>query len=263
MNDKENLATDQVDENVGATTEEAEEKRYSEAELNEKVNEIAGRRTARLRAKLEKEYARKYGDLENVLRAGSGNAEATVDELTETFKSFYRKNNVDIPERKANVYTDREVEILANAEADEIIQAGYDEVVDEVDRLSALGSEKMTAREKAMLKKLSEHRSNLERGSALAKIGVTEDVYNSEGFKSFAKKFDSKTPITEVYAIYEQTQPKKEIKTAGSMKSNSLPDNGVKDYYSPEEAKKFTKADFDKNPELYKAVIKSMAQWKK
>jgi hypothetical protein len=48
----------------------------------------------------------------------------------------------------------------------------------------------------------------------------------------------------------------------GSMKTNTSEDNGVKDFYSYEEAKKFTKADFDKNPELFKAVEASMSKWR-
>ena len=40
-----------------------------------------------------------------------------------------------------------------------------------------------------------------------------------------------------------------------------MKDNGVKEFYTYDEAIKFTKADFDKNPELYKAVENSMSKW--
>ena len=59
----------------------------------------------------------------------------------------------------------------------------------------------------------------------------------------------------------EKTKPKKEIKPMGSMTSSTVADTGVKDFYSFEEASKFTKADFDKNPALYKAVQESMTKW--
>jgi hypothetical protein len=49
----------------------------------------------------------------------------------------------------------------------------------------------------------------------------------------------------------------------GSMKNTESTDNGIKDYYSFEEAKRFTKADFDKNPDVYKKVIESMPKWYK
>lgn len=45
------------------------------------------------------------------------------------------------------------------------------------------------------------------------------------------------------------------------MKNNDSADNGVKDYYSPEEARRFTRADLDKNPALMAAIEKSMPKW--
>ena len=47
----------------------------------------------------------------------------------------------------------------------------------------------------------------------------------------------------------------------GSMKNNTADNNAVKDFYSYEEASKFTKKDFDKNPALHEAVKKSMPKW--
>ena len=56
-------------------------------------------------------------------------------------------------------------------------------------------------------------------------------------------------------------QPKKEVRTMGSLKNNTTNDTGVKDFYTRDEALKFTKKDFDNNPELFKAVEKSMLKW--
>ena len=119
----------------------------------------------------------------------------------------------------------------------------------------------MTAREKAVFKVLAEHRQNAERSRELSKIGVTEELYNSAEFKEFAGKFNSNTPIKDIYDIYNKTIPKKEFKTMGSMKNNASADSGVKEFYSRDEALKFTKSDFDKNPELFKAVQASMLKW--
>ena len=47
----------------------------------------------------------------------------------------------------------------------------------------------------------------------------------------------------------------------GSMKSTDSKNDGVKDYYAFEEAKRFTKRDFDKNPKLFAAVQRSMTKW--
>jgi hypothetical protein len=255
MENNENLVTEQVTENVEVTTEETP--KYTESQFNAKLDEVLGKKLARREAKIRKEYDRKYGNLEEVLKAGTG--KESVEEMTDTFAKFYASKGIKIPE-KPN-YTDKDIEVLANAEASEIIRAGYEDVVEEVDRLAALGADNMTAREKAYFKVLAEHRQKTERQNELAKIGVTEEVYNSEEFQNFAKQFNSTTPIADIFNIYNKTQPKKEYKTMGSMKSTPTGDAGVKDYYSFEEAKKFTKADFDKNPALYKAVTNSMTKW--
>ena len=253
MSENEILVTDQVTENAEHTAEETP-KMYSQ----EEVDAIVGKAKARAKAKIEKDYQRKYGGLEEVLKAGTG--KESVEEMTDTFAQFYRSKGVKIPE-KPN-YTARDIEVLARAEADEIIRSGYEDVVEEVDRLTAVGAANMTAREKAVFRVLAEHRQNAERGRELQKIGVTEDVYNSQDFRDFAGKFNPNTPINDIYDIYAKTQPKKEIKTMGSMKTNTSADNGLKDFYSYEEAMKFTKADFDKNPALYKKVQESMLKWK-
>ena len=256
MLENENLVTEQVAENAEHTAEESP-KTYTEAEFNAKLDEVLGKKIARKEAKIRKEYERKYGDLEDVLKAGTG--KQNVDEITDTFRDFYKSKGIKMIEKPQ--YTAKDIEVLANAEAEEIIRGGFDEVVEEVDRLAEKGASKMTPREKAVFKVLAEHRQKAERSKELSTIGVTEDVYDSKEFKEFAAKFNSNTPIKDVYDIYAKTQPKKEIKTMGSMK-NSITDNGtVKDFYTRDEALKFTKADFDKNPALYHAVEASMLKW--
>ena len=222
------------------------------------MDDIVGKAKARAKAKVEKDYQRKYGGLEEVLKAGTG--KESIEEVTDTLAEFYRKKGITIPE-KPN-YSDKDIEVLARAEANEIINSGFEEVVEEVDRLADVGFANMTAREKVLFKALAEYRQGAERGRELGKIGVTEDVYNSQEFKDFAGKFNPNTPITDVYNIYKQTLPKKEHKTMGSLKNPTSDDNGVKDFYSPEEARKFTKKDFDENPALWAAVNNSMTKWK-
>ena len=254
MENTENLVTEQVAENVEHTTEQTP-KTYTQ----EEVDAIVGRRVARTEAKIRKENDRKYGGLMEVLKAGTG--KESVEEVTDTFQKFYSSKGVPMPQ-KPN-YSARDIEVLARAEADEIIRGGFEDVVEETDRLAGIGVANMSDREKAVFKVLAEHRQNAERGRELGKLGVTEDVYSSKEFKDFAGKFNPDTPITDIYDIYAKTQPKKEVKSMGSMKSSTTQDNGLKDYYSYEEAMKFTKQDFDKNPELYKRVQQSMPKWYK
>jgi hypothetical protein len=252
MENNENLVTEQVTETVENPP--VAPKTYTQ----EEVDAIVGKRLARNEAKIRKEYDRRYGDLTDVLKAGTG--KESVEEMTDTFQKFYASKGVKMPEKPT--YSAKDIEVLAKAEAAEFINAGFEDVVEEVDRLASLGVDKMTSREKAVFKVLAEHRQNAERNSALSKIGVTEDVYTSKEFTDFAGKFNSNTPIEDIYDIYSKTLPKKEHpKTVGSMTNKQTQDNGIKDFYSFEEAKKFTKKDFDRNPALYAAVCKSMPKW--
>jgi hypothetical protein len=254
MENNENLVTEKVAENVEQTTEQTQQaKTYTQ----EEVDAIVGKKKARLEAKIRKDYDRRYGGLMDVLKAGTGKED--VDEITDTFGKFYESKGIKI--NKKPEYSDRDLETLARADADEIIRSGYEEVVEEVDRLTELGAANMSAREKALFKVLAEHRQSAERGKELSSIGVTEDVYNSAEFKDFQSKFNANTPIKDIYDIYAKTQPKKQIQTMGSMKNTTAGNAAVKDFYSYEEAVKFTKSDFDKNPELLKAVEASMSKW--
>ena len=250
MIEQENLVVEQTAENVETTTEETP-KTYTEAEFNAKLDEVLGKKIARKEAKIRKEYERKYGNLEEVLKAGTG--KESVEEMTDTFAEFYRQKGIKIPEKPT--YSAKDIEVLARAEAEDIIRGGFDEVVEEVDRLTQLGVSNMTEKEKAVFKALATHRQNAERSIELSKIGVTEDVYNSQEFKDFAGKFNPNTPIKDIYDIYHKTLPKKEIRTMGSMKQ--MPEQGAKDYYSPEEIERLTMKDLD-DPKVWEAVRRSM-----
>jgi hypothetical protein len=252
MENNETLVTEQV-ETVEQPTEQP--KMFTQ----EEVNDIVGKRIARKEARIRKEYDRKYGQLEEVLKIGMGKED--VSEITTDLQKFYEKKGYNIP-AKPN-YTDSDIEVLASAEADDYIRSGFEEVVEEVDRLADIGVENMTARERAVFQKLATYRQDAERGRELSQIGVTEDVYNSDEFKNFAKQFNPTTPIKDVFDIYRKTQPQKEIRTMGSMKNNTAVDITVKDFYSADEAKKFTQKDFDTIPGLYEAVVGSMPKWRK
>ena len=256
MENTETFVTEEVAENVVQTTEETviePAKVFTQEDLNAAV----GKAKARERAKITKQFERKYGRLENVLKTGTG--KESVEEITDTFKEFYQKKGFQFAEKPA--YSEEDIAILAKAEAEDIIRSGYEDVVDEVERLTEIGFANMNAREKALFKVLADHRQGAERGRELTKIGVAADVYESKEFKDFAGKFNANTPIRDIYDIYKKTIPKKDIKPMGSMKNNTAEDVGVKDFYTREEALQFTKKDLDKNPALFKAIEASMAKW--
>lgn len=249
MEQVEDLVVEETAENVEQTTEQTPEKMFTQTQ----VNEMMGKAKARARAKVEKEYKRKYGDLTDVLKAGTG--KKTVEEMTDTFRGFYQKKGIPLPQEPS--YSEEDIALLANADANDFINAGDDEAAEEFARLEKLGTG-MTKREQETFRILADHLHTAERGKALNAIGVTEDVYNSKDFKDFAAMFNPSTPITEVYKLYaKNVNPK--VEPIGSMKNGSH-DEG-KTFYTPEEVDKLTSKDLD-NPVIFQRVRDSMKLWK-
>ena len=259
MEINENLVTEEVTENVeqateelvnGAKTQTTEEgvnnvddstldtesveapKLYTEADLQKIKDDIKKNAKKNAERKIRRDFERKYGELENVLRAGTGIED--IEDITSTFTDFYTNKGKVIPTR--NNYSENDLRILAGAEAEDIISAGYEEVVEEVDRLADKGLENMNPREKIVFQKLATYRQTKERENELASIGVNRDVLDNTEFTTFASQFNTNVPIKEVYNMWTKTQPTKKVEQMGSMK-NTTP-NKVKDYYTEEEIMK-------------------------
>lgn len=254
---EENVTDEKVD---NAESKEESVKTYSEEdfekEVNSRVNELLSKKINRNNRKIRREYEEKYGKLENVLRAGTG--EQDLDAITNQLEEFYKGEGVNIP--PMNNYSNDDLEILGIKDAEDIISSGYEDIKEEVDRLANIGLDKMTARQKASFQKLAKVRKGMEAEKELAKIGVGKEVLEDDNFKAFTKKLNPELSIKDMYEMYTQVKPKPEVKKMGSMKSTTK-QPAVKDFYTREEALKFTRADFDKNPELFKAVEKSMQKW--
>lgn len=247
MNENENLVTE-VTENTEHTAEQTqqEEKRYSQAE----VDAIVGKAKARAKANAERAAERKYGRLGDVVKAGLETED--LDQATDTLEKFYASKGKVIQKPQ---YSAKDIEVLARADANEFINAGFEDVVDEVDRLAEIGIENMTPIEKAKFKVLAEHRQSAEKAQELEKIGVDKSVLESPEFKEFQRMFREDTPITKVYAQFQNSKPKKEFKTMGSMKQPQ--GNVEKDYYTPEEISRLTEEDL-KDPKVWANVRRSM-----
>lgn len=253
-------------ENVEETTEETveeepideieepiEEEPHEEPEMftQDQVNEMVSKRLARKEAKIRKEYARKYGRLETVVNAGLDTK--NIDEAVEKLTDFYTKRGINIPNEPQ--YSDKDLEVLARDDADEIISGGYDDIVDEVDRLAQIGAENMTQRDKLVFVRLSNERKRMEDLKELATIGVNLDDL-SDDFKEYESKLNPNLSIKEKYEMYLEKQPKKEIKQIGSMKSGQAPE---KEYYTDNEISKMTLDDLDK-PGVWEKVRDSMTK---
>ena len=244
----------------GKTTEEVAEpetKPEGKTYTQEQFNEAMSRRLGRERANFEKEVERKYGRIERVLRAGTGKED--LDEIAQDLENLYGTENMNPTTGEDNL-SDQDLQILAGHTAKEIIADGPEVVEQELERLRS--AQNLTKREEALKAQLEQHLEAVRKEAELEKAGIPADVAASPEFQAFAKKFAADTPLSEVYSLYPQKPPAKEINTMGSM-SSSYKDTGVKDFYTPEEARKFTKADFDKNPAIWKAVNDSMTKWGK
>lgn len=269
--ENENLVTEEVTENVEQPTEEVvevqeegqelvdgqrEEKQEGKFYTDDELNEMLNDRFKRGRKSAYKEAKRKYGKLESILKQGL--EVDSVEEVTNKMEEFYHEQGVEL---RNDYYDEDDLRTLAYKDAEDIINAGNDLVEAELQRLADLGVENMSKREKVMFEKLHQNHQYEKDKKELASIGVGMDVLESKEFKEFASKLNPKLPIKEKYEIYEKTQPTPKVEMIGSMASNPSSDNGVKESYTYEEAMKFTREDFDKNPELFKAVENSMKNW--
>lgn len=249
--------TEQTVEGTPAAETQVEEKRYSDEELDR----IVAKRIARKEAKIRKEYEDKfasYKEAEHVLNAGLGTSD--IKEATTNLKNFYSEKGIDIPQYQPS-FNDDDMKVLASNEAQKIIEYGYDEVVDEVNRLAEKGVDNMTPREKLVFTQLAEYRRSEEDKKELAQIGVGESALQDSDFIEFAKDLNPRLSTREKYERYLKYKPKPQVETIGSMKNATDPGTGVKDFYTREEALKFTKADLDKNPDLVTAIERSMQSW--
>ena len=232
-------------------TDDDSKKLYTEEEMNQRVDELLAKKIARKTNQIEREYRKKYSKLENVLNAGLGTK--TVEDATEQLTEFYTNKGITIPNEPS--YSERETEVLANAEANEIISLGYDEIKEETDRLAGIGVDNMSNRDKIIFQKLASERTKIEQEKELASVGIDKTKLEDEEFKDFRKKLNSDLSLKEQYEMFLKFKPKKEVKKMGSMKQGATAK--VKDYYSPEEIDRLTDEDLD-NPEVWEAVRKSM-----
>lgn len=254
MEDEEIVENDEMEveqttpENVETpTTEEKVEQQEFTPEQQRKINEIIQSRVASTKRSEEK----KYRKLVNTIKAGMNAETDDVDEITSMARKLYKENGIDIPDEP--IYSEEDENILAEAEAQKIIELGYDAIASETDNFSGKSS-----RDKKVYEALMKKRHELDNLRALEKIGVSKEEYQGREFQDFAKKFNSNTPYTEIYEMYSKIN-KKEPSPIGSMKSTAKEED-VKEYYSPEEVDNLTDEQLD-DDRVYEAVMKSRLKW--
>lgn len=153
---------------------------------------------------------------------------------------------------------ERDLMILALADAREVMDQGLEMAQQ---RLTELAGREVTQREAAVKAHLEDFVRKAERNQTLESLGVGREVYESRGFGEFSDKFRPEVPVEEVYGLYAAVHPEQSLHTLGSLR-NVASQPGVKDFYSFEEARQFSRRDLDSNPALFRAVMDSMAKWK-
>ena len=272
LNEEENLVVEDTTENVGEqATEEvvegeentaetdngestvtADEKKYTEKELDDLLSKKIARKEAKIRREYEKKYT-PYSELGNVLNAGLGTN--NLEEATKQLRSFYEGQGVQIPVQRS--FSNREEQILAKAEADDIISAGYEDIVEEVNRLTDVGFENMSGREKLVFKILAEERQKIEAEQELLKIGADKKILDDEKYKNFIKENKlENVPVKNVYELYQKLQPKPQVEQIGDLTNNNPKQE--KDFISEAEYDKMTEKEIEQNMKL---IRKSMPKW--
>ena len=219
----------------------------------EEVDKMMANRVGRL----ERKHEREYGPLMQILRTGTG--KETPEEIAASLKDFWKEKGVTFSDQPA--ISEKEVAALAKLEADEIIRGGMEDVDDEITRLTKLGAENMSPKERVLCKTLAEYRQGKQRTNEFEKAGISQEVCESPEFLEFASQYKASTPAATIAAAWGRTQPQENIRTMGSMKSVVGGNTGVKDFYTPEDVDRLSPKDMD-NPLVMQRVRESMLQWK-
>lgn len=245
-----------------------EEKLYTKEELQEAIDRNVKGRLARA----ENEYAKKiqeYEDLAYTLRKGMGKDDGNVQDLNKDLRKFYKEQGIEIPDVVSRGLSEREEKILAKAEAEEIINGGEDYINQIANEIYNIPAEKRTIRQKAIFESLGKHMMQEKAKAQLKEKGVDESILQDNSFKEFASKFTAQTSIADIYDMFQKINAKEAVEiskrerpaSTGSTRTVAKT-NTVKEYYTEEEASKFTQRELMDNPELLKAVEDSMAKWK-
>lgn len=261
----ENVEELTTEENVEGATEPTEEvvetpnetvetpaKTYTDADVDEIVKKKLHRQEQKLNREFNKQMS-KYKRAEEVLNAGLGTS--NIEEATNNLTNFYKEKGIKIPEYHEQ-RSEHEIEVLAKDEANSIIDAGYDDIVEEVEKLAEIGIDNMSKRDKIMFQILANERTKLENEKEIASLGVSKEELESSEFKAFSDKYPSLS-LKDKYELYSQIKLKKQVNKMGSMKNGQA--SQVKDYYTEEEISRLTEDDLN-NPQVWEAVRKSMTQ---
>ncbi len=247
--------TQEYDDTSNESTETIVEKEAEQPKMisQDEVNSIVEKRLSRERKRMEREYKdslSKYQELAYLTQEGL--KANSLDETLDKSREFYGKQGIKYVPNNADD------EIVGNYYANEIISESdsIEDLEEQVKKLSK--KQRLSSREEIVLKSLNDEIQNRKRIAELRTIGVTEDEYNSQGFKDFEKRFTKDTPIKEVYDLYKlKNTTEKVVDNPGSMKT--IPGKEKRGYISPAEYDKMTDKEIEENMDL---IRESMYKWR-
>jgi len=264
---------EEVEEEVEETTEEQQEEQedtqeeYEEEQEEEEQEEPTYTKSQvekMLKKRLtraERSYKNKEQKFIQTLRAGGfeGNS---LEDLDNELRNSYKEQGIEVPEYKSDfTLSDREQAVLGKSDAEEIIEMG-DMAMEE--RFSELYEKpNRTLREEKEMEMIGREASLKNARKEFTKLGLDADkMMADEKFLEFASEMSQDVPVSKIVKYYQKLNgdlPQKP-KSTGSVKSKGG-SSVVKDFYTPEEAKQFTRKQLDENPDLYKAICDSMTKW--
>lgn len=261
------------DEQVQDNTQEVNVENPSQEDIEKQIEERANKlfeekvedRLLRDRIRREREQSKelsKLRQLENVIKTGLG--VENLDEAINKSSEFYKNQGINIPEYKENLsYSERDEQILAHADAKEIIECGVKEMEKEANRIAAIPSNKRTVRENTIFNELCKELVSRRDIENLKSKGYDIEMLKDKKFTDFRQQFTINTPVEKIVDIYKQVNNLKaeKPKSPGSAKSTSTTKQ-IKDYYSPEDFDKLTDEELN-NPKIMEIVDKSRLQWYK
>ena len=182
-NETENVDTQTTEENVGGieltdtseaanAVEETKEVKKTLRELlkenpeyQEEFNGMVKNRLDRKDREYQKEIS-KYKDTENVLKSTLGASD--INEANKKLREYYESEGVKLPDVYTPGLSSREIEVLAKAEAEDVIAEGYDAMLNEANRLAEKEYKNLNEREKIIFNTLAEKLTEEDNKSKIA-----------------------------------------------------------------------------------------------
>lgn len=230
----------------------------TDEEIDKLVMKKVNRRVAKIEAQKEKELS-VYKDTENVLKSTLNASDIT--EANKKLREYYENEGIKLPEVYQPGLSKREVEVLAKAEAQDIIDEGHEAILEEANRLAEKKYANLSDKEKVIFNTLAEKLTQDKEKNELTKLGAKEEILSDKDFIDFKRNFNPQTPVGDIYNLYLKTQEAKPKPTPmGSMK-DTVAKKEIKDSYTPDDVNKLTDEDWAK-PGVFEKVLASMKKWK-